>query len=305
MLPPRGTGEKVVKSRIDAIAALAASGLAEAVDITDGSRGIPLMPPGDFISLARRGLGDAAAGIEMIAHFTGRDLNTMGIQGRLVGYHHMGIRNILFVTGDPPNMSPGYPRSTAVFDLDSVEMVRLAQQYLNAGLDFGGRPLNPIRTSPGPAGDDVRRGGQVRDGTAFTVGSGFEPEALDGERELGRLRAKIDAGADYIMTQPAFRHEPLAAMEPFRRQVPILVGVMVLTSLEQARRVGETPGVVIPQAVYDRLAAFQQPEDQAKVGRDIAIEHAQWVRANGWPGLYLMSPSSTAMTIEVLKALAE
>lgn len=289
MLPPRGTDEKLHENKIKFIGQLADSGLVDAVDFTDGSRGIPLMAPGDFIYLVRERLDwSTAAGdkLELIPHFTGRDLNVMGVQSRLVGYHAHRIRNVLFITGDPPKMSPTYPRSTAVFDLDSVGLVRLTHSCLNAGVDFGGAPL----------------GKQADPRTRFTIGTGFEPEAADMRRELDRLRQKLDKGADYIMTQPAFRREPLDALEPFRAGHRILVGVMLLTSHEQAQRIAQVPGVVLPDAVLQRFAAVTSLADQVKVGQEIAAEQIRRVRREGWAGLYLMSPGGANGVLEVLCA---
>ncbi|MBM3858048.1 MAG: hypothetical protein FJ395_00180 [Verrucomicrobia bacterium] len=285
LLPPRGTDAKALQHKVDFIRQLSASGLADAVDITDGSRGIPLMPPGDFIHIVRGQLGGA---LEFIPHFAARDLNLMGIQSRLIGYHANRIHNVLFITGDPPKMSPTYPRSTAVFDLDSPAMVRLTHACLNAGVDFGGAPL----------------GKQADPRTHFTIGTGFETEAVNRGRELDKLRQKLDNGADYVMTQPAFRHEPLAALETFRGgNCAFLVGVMVLASLDQARRVAEVPGVVLPDEILNRLAAFETLDDQAKAGREIASGQIRRVKREGWDGLYLMSPGGGAGVIEVLRAI--
>jgi homocysteine S-methyltransferase len=288
-LPPRGTDASVIQRKVDFIAKLAASGLADALDFTDGSRGIPLISPGDFIHVLRQRLGwnnERGDLLELIPHFTGRDLNLMGIQARLVGYHANRIHNVLFITGDPPKMSPTYPRSTAVFDLDSIEMIRLTHSCLNAGVDFGG----------------VALGKEADPRTHFTVGSGVEPEAQDMKRELIRLQQKIDAGVDYIMTQPAFSPEPLAKLEPFRRKVPFLIGVMVLTSFEHAQRMAHVPGVVIPDAILKRCAAFEKPEDQAKVGQDIAAEQIRYLVREGWSGLYLMSTATLGGTQDILRA---
>lgn len=107
-LPPRGTDERVITNKVELLGKIAASGLIDAVDFTDGSRGIPLITPGDFISVLRARLGwTAATGdtVELIPHFTSRDLNLMGIQSRLVGYHHNRIHNVLFVTGDPEDVA--------------------------------------------------------------------------------------------------------------------------------------------------------------------------------------------------------
>lgn len=289
VLPPRGTDPKLADCKIEFIRQLAASGLADAVDFTDGSRGIPLMPPGDFIHLLRDRLDWRTDPIELIPHFTGRDLNLMGIQSRLIGYHANRIHNVLFITGDPPKMSPTYPRSSAVFDLDSVAMIRLTHTGLNAGEDFGGAPL----------------GKHADPRTHFTIGTGFEPEALDRPREMERLRQKLDHGADYVLTQPVFHHEPLACLADFRRQRPVLVGVLLLTSFAHAQRMAQVPGVVVPEMILQRLAAATSLADQEKVGQEIAIEQIQWIRREGWAGLYLMSPGSTAGIQAVLSAALE
>ena len=133
-------------------------------------------------------------------------------------------------------------------------------------------------------------------------GTGCEPEAVDGPREIERLEQKIAAGADYVMTQPAFRVEPLTALEPYRRRSSILIGVMILTSLEHARRVGQVPGVVIPASTFSRLDAFERQKDQARAGREIAVEQIAWIRQEGWSGLYLVSPGSHEPVLEVLQA---
>ena len=289
ILPPRGTDERISQRKIDFIGRLAASGLVDAVDFTDGSRGIPLISPGDFIHLLRARLGwTAATGdpLELIPHFTARDLNLMGVQSRLMGYHANRIHNALFITGDPPKMSPTYPRSTAVFDVDSVEMVRLTHACLNAGVDFGG----------------VALGKHADPRTHFTLGAGVEPEARDMPRELDRLRQKIDHGVDYLLTQPVFHHAPLAALEPFRSRVPILAGVMVLTGFDHAQRMSRVPGVVIPDAVLARFSAHASVEDQTRVGQDLAVEQIRQLTREGWPGLYLMSTATMDGTLEILRA---
>jgi homocysteine S-methyltransferase len=293
MLPPRGTGPRSLQEKSELAGRLAAERLADAVDVTDGSRGIPLMPPGDFIQAVREhlGWGTATSGgtsdsVEFIPHFTSRDLNLMGVQSRLIGYHARRICNVLFVTGDPPKMSPSYPRSTAVFDLDSVRMIELTHTRLNSGQDFGGQPL----------------GRQSRPQTHFTIGTGYEPEALNTEAEMRKLRRKLDAGADYIMTQPVFRWEALSCLDAVRSKTRVLIGVMVLTGLAHARRFAQVPGVHVPPEVFERFAKFEHPEDQLKVGIELAQSHARQVRAGGWNGIYLMSPATHKPVPEVLAA---
>lgn len=288
-LPPRGTAAGLLKSKVEFVRELAESGLADAIDITDGSRGIPLMPPGDFASIVRESLGWSAASgdaLEFIPHFSTRDLNVIGLQSRLIGYHARRIHNVLFITGDPPKMAPTYPRSTAVFDLDSIAMVRYAQAYLNAGVDFGGEAL----------------GRQADPRTRFTVGCGFEPEAVNRERELERLKRKIDAGVDYVFTQPVFRRSALEVLEPFRGGgVPILIGVMILSGLEHANRMAQVPGVVVPEDLIKKMAKHEAVEGQARLGQELASEQVRWVRDQGWPGVYLMSPASHRPVLPVLR----
>lgn len=289
MMPPRGTSSEVLERKVQLVEEMAQSGLVDAVDLTDGSRGIPLAPTADFTTAVRQRLGWSGEGgdrLEFIPHFTCRDLNIMGMQSRLIGFYLLGIHNVLFITGDPPKMAPGYPRSMGVFEADSVQLIRWTQHCLNAGVDFGGQSLGKH--------EDPR--------THFTIGSGFEPEALDLRRELEKLDRKLDAGADYIMTQPVFRPEALRVLEPYRKRARILVGVMVLRDLAQAERIGQVSGIVLPSFVFERLERFADPADQRKAAFEMAVDQVRWVRREGWPGLYLMSPAMHGAALEVLRA---
>jgi homocysteine S-methyltransferase len=289
MLPPRGTGPRQLQAKAALVQALASGGRVDAVDVTDGSRGIPLMPPGDFIQAIQAISPDLARTrpIEFIPHFTARDLNLMAVQSRLIGYHARNIHNVLFITGDPPKMSPTYPRSTAVFDLDSVRMIELAHRNLNAGVDFGGQPLS---RQPQPE-------------THFSIGTGFEPESLDPVGEMAKLERKLAAGADYVMTQPVFNWDALEPLREVRKRTRILVGVLVLTSLAHAERFAQVPGVRVPQEVFDHFARYADEADQRKLGLELAVSHAQRVSDEGWAGLYLMSPASPQSLPLVLEGL--
>ena len=290
MVAPTGTDQKALNLRARIVNEIVDEGLADAIDITDGSRGLPLVPPGDLVELIRAKLGwQDEDKLEFIAHFAGRDLSTLAVQSRLMGYHLRGIKNVLFITGDPPKMSPTYPRSTAVFDMNSIQMIRATAGQLNLGRDFGGNPL----------------GGNLESGTQFTIGTGFEPEAINMMPELDRLRSKIDAGADYVMTQPVFDKASLASIEPFRESIPVLPGVMVLNSAADANRFTRIPGVNLPANVIEQLGRFEDPKDQAKAGLDLAVEQANSYRSDGWAGLYLMSPASMGAAKSVLKTLIE
>ncbi|MEE8045850.1 MAG: homocysteine S-methyltransferase family protein, partial [Dehalococcoidia bacterium] len=270
MVAPTGADPKALALRARMVKEFVEERLADAVDITDGSRGMPLVPPGDLIELIRDRLGwHDADKIEFIPHFAGRDLNTLAVQSRMMGYHLRRIRNVLFITGDPPKMSPTYPRSSAVFDMNSVQMIRATANQLNQGRDFGGNPL----------------GGDLDSGMKFTVGTGFEPEAINMPLEIERLQLKIDAGADYVMTQPVFDVSKLETIEQYRQSVPVLPGVMVLRSVAHAVRISKVPGVNLPSAVIDQLSRFDDPADQAKVGLDLAVDQAHLYKSDGWAGI--------------------
>jgi len=289
VVAPTGADSAAIDLRAKMIQQLVDEDLADAVDITDGSRGLPLIPPGDLVELIRRRLDWREEDkIEFIPHFAGRDLNTLAVQSRLMGYHLRGIANVLFVTGDPPKMSPTYPRSSAVFDMNSVQMIRATASQLNQGRDFGGNPL----------------GGDYETGTQFTIGTGFEPEAINIALELDRLQTKIDAGADYVMTQPVFDRTALATIEMHQQSISILPGVMVLRSAVHAKRIAEVPGVNLPNKVIDEIARFDDQADQAKAGLELAISQANAYRDEGWAGIYLMSPASLGAAKQVLKTLA-
>jgi len=152
-------------------------------------------------------------------------------------------------------------------------------------VDFGGVPL----------------GKQADPRTHFTLGSGVELEAQDMPRELSRLQQKIDHGVDYIMTQPAFRPEPLAVLEKFRAKTACLIGVMVLSNHEHAQRMANVPGVVIPDALLQRFAAYPQLADQTKLGLDIATEQIRGLVREGWAGVYLMATAAGSGVFDVLR----
>ncbi|MGH2443402.1 MAG: bifunctional homocysteine S-methyltransferase/methylenetetrahydrofolate reductase, partial [Chloroflexota bacterium] len=153
-------------------------------------------------------------GVEAIVHFTTRDRNLMAIQSDLIGGHALGIRTILALTGDPPSIG-NYAQSKAVYDIDSVGLIRIIKQ-LNQGVDVGG---NSIGTP-----------------TRFLVGCGLNPTAEDLDWELDHLRKKLDAGADFIMTQPVYDaglfKRVLAELSPL--EVPVLMGVLPLQSERHA-----------------------------------------------------------------------
>lgn len=204
-------------------------------------------------SLAAAHLIQQEAGIETILHFTTRDRNLMGIQADLLGAHAMGIRHILALTGDPPGLG-NYAHATAVYDLDSIGLVRVLTQ-LNRGVDVAGKSI-----------------GQP---TGFLIGVALNPASQDLETEIQRFARKIEAGAHFAMTQPLFEVEPL--LRVFDRlggsPIPVLLGVLPLRSHQHAEYLhNEVPGIVIPEPVRE---AMRKAGDRAeRIGMEVALQAA-------------------------------
>jgi homocysteine S-methyltransferase len=209
-------------------------------------------------------------GIETILHYQCRDRNLIGIQSDLLGAHALGLRNILAVTGDPPKLGD-YPYATAVFDVDSVGLVKILSR-LNRGLDLAGNPLGP----PMP----------------FHIGVGANPGASDLEAEIRKFEKKVQAGAEFCLTQPVY--EPqflerfLSAIESFR--IPVLVGILPLMSYRNAEFLhNEVPGMTVPAEVRELLRKAPSKERAQQVGIDIARDALKAARALA-DGAYLMPP---------------
>ncbi len=169
------------------------------------------------------------------------------------------IRNILFVTGDPPKLG-NYPHATGVFDTDSIGMVQV-QRRLNQGVDLGGQSIDPP--------------------TAAFIGVGLDPTALDQERELDRFRQKVEAGAEFAITQPVFDPDALLRFLDRVQQygIPIIAGIWPLASLRNATFMkNEVPGVVIPDWVMEKMASVSGRDDQLKMGVEIARQAVERVR---------------------------
>ena len=175
------------------------------------------------------------------------------MQSDLLGCAAAGIRNILFITGDPPKLG-NYPEATAVFDTDSIGVVNI-QSNLNIGVDMGGVPIG-VKTE-------------------CLIGVGADPNAIDFKRELERTIDKVASGAEFIITQPVF--EPAAFISFAKRikhlNIPLIAGVWPLASLKNAEFMKkEVPGVVVPDSIIERMAKNQTNESQRAEGIKIAKE---------------------------------
>jgi methionine synthase / methylenetetrahydrofolate reductase (NADH) len=172
--------------------------------------------------------------IETIPHVTPRDTSVMGLQSQLLAAHAEGVRNILAVTGDPPQVGD-YPGSQGVYEVDSIGLTRVISS-LNAGEDFNGKAID----AP----------------TSFYIGVAVNPSADDLETELARFREKVEAGAQFAMTQALF---DLAYLDRFEELVggwpiPVLLGIFIVRSHQLALRLhNEVPGIVVPEPVQERL----------------------------------------------------
>ena len=193
------------------------------------------------------------AGIETIIHCCARDRNLISLQSMILGCMAKKLNNILFITGDPPKLG-NYPFSSGVFDVDSIGLVKL-QSRLNRGVDVGGQKL----------GENIQ--------TAIVSGVGADPNAVDLEREYRRLAEKIEAGAEFIITQPVFDPDALLSFINKIRHfnVPVIAGVWPFASYRNAEFMKtEVPGVVVPDWIMDQMRAAGTKEEQRAEGIRIA-----------------------------------
>jgi homocysteine S-methyltransferase len=196
--------------------------------------------------------------IETILHFTCRDRNLLGMQSDLLGASSIGLHNILCLTGDPPKLG-NYPDATAIFDVDSIGLVNIVRR-LNHGLDIGS---NAIGAS-----------------TNFTIGVAANPGMPDIENELRRFAYKVDAGAEYAITQPVF---DLHLLEIFLERIeghriPVIAGIWPLTSLRNAEFMKNELSVSMPDEIMQRMARTGSPDAARREGILIAQEMLEAVR---------------------------
>jgi methionine synthase I (cobalamin-dependent)/5,10-methylenetetrahydrofolate reductase len=197
-------------------------------------------------------------GIETILHYTCRDRNLLSIQSDLLGASSIGLHNILCLTGDPPKLG-NYPDATAVFDVDSIGLVNIVRR-LNHGLDIGS---NSIGAS-----------------TNFTIGVAANPGMPDIEQELRRFAFKVEAGAEYAITQPVF---DLRLLESFLKRIeghriPVIAGIWPLTSLRNAEFMKNDLRVSMPEEIMLRMAQADTPDAARREGILIAQEMLAAVR---------------------------
>jgi len=255
--PPRGVNpRKAIQGARDLLAAGA-----DAINIGDSPMArVRMSAPSLAVQIERQ------VGIETIIHQTTRDRNLMALQSDLLGAYALGIRNIIALTGDPP---PEASSSSAVWDIDSIGFIRVLKR-LNEGVDY--------------AGNSIGRA------TDFFVACAANPTAEDVGLELRRVRQKLEAGADLLMTQPAY--DAATVREFFERlgpvEVPVLLGVLPLMSSRHAEFIhNELAGVVVPEGIRERMRSAG--EAGADVGLEVAMEHVAETRPLEFvSGIYIM-----------------
>lgn len=245
VLPPKGVDSK---KTLDSIRLLKEAGV-DGVNIPDGARAQSRMS-----ALATAVLVEQQIGIESVLHYCCRDRNLLGMMSDLLGAAALGIRNLLLITGDPPKMGP-YPDATAVFDIDAIGLTNMVNK-LNHGLDLGNNPIG--------------------EPTAFCIGVGVNPGAINLDEEIKRFEWKVEAGAQYAITQPVFDTDQLADF--IRRiehvRIPIIAGIWPLVSYRNAEFLhNEVPGVRVTPSIMERMRDASAISKEA--GRDEGLKIAR------------------------------
>ena len=244
IVPPRGFNSTV---QIKQAKKLKEAGI-DAINIPDGPRALSRMAA-SYLSL----IIERESGIEVVQHYTCRDRNLLGIMSDLLGAYGTGIKNLLIITGDPPKMGT-YPEASAVFDVDSIGLTNVISN-LNKGFDIGGN--------------------QLKNPTGFFSGVGVNPGAIDIDNEIERLEQKLEAGAEFAITQPVFDNEIffnfLKKTEHIK--IPLIAGIWPLISIKNAEFMNnEVPGASVPDKLMDRLKKENTKEAVKHTGIEIAKE---------------------------------
>jgi methionine synthase I (cobalamin-dependent)/5,10-methylenetetrahydrofolate reductase len=259
--PPKGTN---MEGMLRVARTLKESGAVHVVDINDNP-----MARARLSALMSAVMIERTVGLETIPHVTPRDASAMGIQSQLLGAYAEGIRNILAVTGDPPHVGD-YPGTSGVYDVDAIGLTGILSR-LNEGQDFSGKAID----AP----------------TSFYIGVAVNPSADDLATEIDRFREKVEAGAQFGMTQALF---DITFLDRFLDEIggespiPLLVGVWPVRSLQLAVRLhNEVPGITVPEHVLKRLE--DAGADAARVGLEIGRALMEGARARA-AGIYVIPP---------------
>jgi homocysteine S-methyltransferase len=276
ILPPRG----IDASKEIAGAVLCRDSGIDCINVPDGPRASARLSAQVTCQLIQK-----QAEIEAVLHFCCRDRNILSIQSELLGAHTSGVRNLICITGDPPRMGT-YPDATAVFDVDAIGLTNIANN-LNQGLDIGGNPM----------------GSQ----TALLIGVGANPGATNMEEELRRFAWKVEAGAEYVVTQPVFDLDLLEAFlkRTAQYKLPIIAGIWPLTSYRNAEFMVNELRVPVPERYMERMRKADSAEKARSEGIQIAQEMTGRVRSMV-QGVQLSAPFGRyEMAVQVAEAIGE
>src|SRR5579863_9813924 len=274
IVPPKGTN---IQKELEGAKYLKSVGV-DGINIPDSPRASARMS-NQALSL----LLQQQAGIEAILHYTCRDRNVLCIQSDLLGAAAVGIHNLICITGDPPKMG-GYPDATAVFDVDAIGLVNIVHN-LNRGLDIGGNPIG--------------------NGTAFAIGIGANPGVPSIDEEISRFEYKVEAGAEYAVTQPVF---DIGLLETFMRKIehcriPVIAGIWPLVSARNAEFMKNELRVSVPDSILGRMTRAPSPEAAREEGIAIAREMLVSVRKMV-QGAQISAPQGRySSAVDVLEAL--
>jgi homocysteine S-methyltransferase len=252
----------------------------EFVNIPDGARASARMSSTHLASFVSRNFG-----LEPIPHFTTRDRNLLGLQADLLGAHVNGVRNVLAITGDPPKLG-NCPGATGVYDVDAIGLTHILNR-MNQGLDLGGTSF-----------------GQP---TEFVLGVAVNPTSSNLELEKKRFLYKVEAGAEYAITQPIY---DLEAFEKFFDslgvQIPVLMGIWPLVSLRNAEFLkNEVPGVEVPDWVLAEMEKAIGAEEALKRGLEIAVKTMSAAHDKGLvAGFQVSAPfNRVQVALEAIKSI--
>jgi homocysteine S-methyltransferase len=274
IVPPKGTN---IQKELDGARFLKSVGV-DGINIPDSPRASARMSNQALSVLLQQ-----QAGVEAILHYTCRDRNVLCIQSDLLGAAAVGIKNLICITGDPPKMG-GYPDATAVFDVDAIGLVNIVHN-LNRGLDIGGNPIGI--------------------GTGFAIGVGANPGISNLDEEIRRFEFKVEAGAEYAVTQPVF---DLSLLETFLKRIehcriPVVAGIWPLVSVRNAEFMKDELRVSVPDAILERMTRAPSPEAAREEGIVIAREMLIAVRGMV-QGAQISAPMGKySAAVDVLEAL--
>lgn len=237
---------------------------ADAITLADNSLAMTRMS-----NMALGAMVKNQVGIRPLVHLTCRDRNSIGQQSHLMGLYALGIDHVLAITGDPTRYGD-LPGASSVYDMTSFDLIRMTKQ-LNEGVGFSGRTLKKR--------------------ASFTVAAAFNPNTRHLHKAVERLEKKVEAGADYIMSQPLYDHEQIFQVAEATKhiKVPIFIGIMPLTSQRNAEFLhNEVPGIRLSDDVRSRMARYEG-KDAQKQGIEIAMELIDTTRRY-FNGIYLITP---------------